>query len=69
MSSQEKETDELRVEHVLAALDQITAMCGHVRTALGHMDPKHVIRARTPITGMGPSPKPLGGQCHVHEAE
>jgi hypothetical protein len=59
-------TKDLRVEHVLAALDQITALSAHVRTALEGMDPKTVVRSIRAKVGGPPSPLPLG-HCDVND--
>jgi hypothetical protein len=54
---------ELKVKHVLAALDQIGALTAQVRGALEGADPEAVI-ARSVRGGMGgPGQKPTVGQC------
>jgi hypothetical protein len=54
---------ELKVKHVLAALDQIGTLVAHVRGALEGADPETVI-ARSIRGGMGgPGEKPTVGQC------
>lgn len=69
MASQENDPEGLRVEHIIAALDQIAALSNHVRTALAGVDPKTVIARRAARPGMGPGEQPLAGQCQPPEKE
>lgn len=56
---------ELRVEHVIATLDQIETLSAQLRSAVGHLDPKTVL-ARIPGGGAkGPPGVELVGRCHV----
>ena len=62
MAANESGAGELRVEHVLAALDQITTLSAQVRNAMSGMDPKTVLAGGTSLT-LGPTGKPTVGHC------
>ncbi len=53
---------ELRVEHVLAALDRIQAMCAEVRSAIEGLDHKMLLKRIEVGQTLG-NPPPLGRGC------
>lgn len=57
-----EDSAELRVEHVLAALDQIGTLSAQLRTAVGGLDPKMVL-GRV-VINQDPTPgSELAGHC------
>ena len=64
MSQDPKHDDggEVRVEHVLAALDQIGTLCAQLRKVVGNLHPQTVL-GRAAVYTAPPGPE-LAGMCH-----